>query len=456
MIKSLSLDRVVLIILLLCSLSNMLIAQSLDYNKAMNDIMSNYLSDYTTPTIKALDKLFSGKNVDELPAQTRFFYYYYYGCCLVNNTPDDAIKYFVQARNVAYSYQEVGIRNSYALDAERILANLYLAKGSDEYTAGAMLLYNDVITVGISLFNDSNIGGLVVQALIEEANMGVKIWLDEDWIRKIWIQARDLALELNDGTIYSYYILNVLKYYCDLGDYDTALSFMEDAKNKEILNVDASSYCQYILDTKQLISQNEAIKAKSGINSLEYWSNKLDIATLSTVICSTDRSLQLLQEVEKGLIAHKFTETYEYAKVLHLLSINTFEHPALAEQYFVRQISILKDTPQYFAYISDVNVFNSLAVCQMKQGKYLEAQVNYKKALTCLERDRTYSDRQDYKDVLASIYHNIGRNLYFLGNYQESVKFFNESIALQKDANGAVMPKTQIYLSESLYHINKH
>lgn len=115
MIKSLSLDRVVLIILLLCSLPNMLIAQSLDYNKAMNDIMSNYLSDYTTPTIKALDKLFSGKNVDELPAQTRFFYYYYYGCCLVNNTPDDAIKYFVQARNVAYSYQEVGIRNSYAL-----------------------------------------------------------------------------------------------------------------------------------------------------------------------------------------------------------------------------------------------------------------------------------------------------------------------------------------------------
>lgn len=456
MTKTLYFARLVLVVLSLSALSNRLIAQPLDYDKAMDDIMANYLSDYPEPTIKALDKLFAGTNIDELPAQTRFFYYYYYAGCLADNHPDDAIDCFTQARKVAYSSQDVGIRNAYALDAERALADLYLAKGSEEYVAGAMLLYNDIITVGISLLSNPDIGGIVVQSLIEEAKMGVKTWLDEEWVRKMWIQARDLALELNDSANYSYYVLNVLKYYCDLGEYETALSFMEDARNKEKLQVDASTFCQYIQDTKLLISQNESIKASKGIHSLEYWSNKLDIATLSTAICSEDKAFQMLKEVEQGLIEHKLSESYEYAQVLYLLSNNTFKHPEIAEDYLARQIQILETTPQYFAYISDTEAFNSLAVCQMKQGKYQQAQSNYHKALTCLERDKSFSDQPGYKSLLATVYHNIGRNLYFLGDYQDSVDFFNKSVALQEDASGKVLPKTKVYLSESLNCIIKH
>lgn len=456
MIKTLHYARIALVGLLLLSWPNRLLAQPLDYYKAMDDIMADYLPDYPEPTIKALDQLFAGTNVEELPAQTRFFYYYYYAGCLTDNHPDDAIEFFTRARKVAYSSQDVGIRNAYALDAERALADLYLAKGTDEYVAGAMLLYNDVITVGISLLSNPNIGCFVVQSLIEEAKMGVKTWLDEEWVRKMWIQARDLALELNDGTTYSYYLLNVIKYYCDLGDYDTALSFVEDAKNKDILQVNATSYCQHISDVKGLIGQSESIKASKGIYSLDFWSNQLDIATLSMAICSEEKAYQLLQEVEKGLDEHNLTESYEYAQVLFLLSNITFKSPEIAEQYFARQITVLETTPQYFAYISDTEAFNSLAVCQMKQGKYLDAQGNYQKALACLERDKSYSDQPGYKSILATVLHNHGRNLYFLGNYKESIEYFNKSIVLQEEANGKVMPKTKVYLSESLSHINKH
>lgn len=255
MIKTAYFARIVFVGLLLLSLPNRLLAQPLDYDKAMDDIMAGYLPDYPEPTIKALDQLLAGANVEELPAQTRFFYYYYYAGCLTDNHPDDAIEYFTQARKVAYSSQDVGIRNAYALDAERALADLYLAKGTEEYVAGAMLLYNDVITVGISLLSNPDIGSLVVQSLIEEAKMGIKIWLDEEWVKKMWIQARDLALEINDGATYSYYLLNVMNYYCDLGDYDTALSFVEDAKNKDILQVNASSFCQHISDVKRLVGK---------------------------------------------------------------------------------------------------------------------------------------------------------------------------------------------------------
>ena len=456
MIKTLHFARIILVGVLLLSWPNRLLAQPLDYDKAMDDIMADYLPDYPEPTIKALDQLFAGTNVEELPAQTRFFYYYYYAGCLTDNHPDDAIEYFTQARKVAYSSQDVGIRNGYALDAERALADLYLAKGTDEYVAGAMLLYNDVITVGISLLANPDIGCFVVQSLIEEAKMGVKTWLDEEWVRKMWIQARDLALELNEGTTYSYYLLNVMKYYCDLGDYDTALSFVEDAKNKDILQVNATSYCQHISDVKGLIGQSEFIKASKGIYSLDFWSNQLDIATLSTAICSEEKAYQLLQEVEKGLVEHNLTESYEYAQVLFLLSNITFKSPEIAEQYFARQITVLETTPQYFAYISDTEAFNSLAVCQMKRGKYQDAQGNYQKALACLERDKSYSDQPGYKSILATVLHNLGRNLYFLGNYQESIESFNKSIVLQEEANGTVMPKTKVYLSESLSHINKH
>lgn len=456
MIKTAYFARIVFVGLLLLSLPNRLLAQPLDYDKAMDDIMAGYLPDYPEPTIKALDQLLAGANVEELPAQTRFFYYYYYAGCLTDNHPDDAIEYFTQARKVAYSSQDVGIRNAYALDAERALADLYLAKRTEEYVAGAMLLYNDVITVGISLLSNPDIGSLVVQSLIEEAKMGIKIWLDEEWVKKMWIQARDLALEINDGATYSYYLLNVMKYYCDLGDYDTALSFVEDAKNKDILQVNASSFCQHISDVKRLVGKRESIKASKGIHSLDFWSNQLDIATLSTAICSEDKAFQLLQEVEQGLMEHNLTGSFEYAQVLYLLSNNTFKHPEIAEDYFARQIKILETAPQYFAYISDTDAFNSLAVCQMKQGKNLEAQGNYLKALACLERDKAYSDQPGYKRVLATVYHNVGRNLYFLGNYQESVDYFNKSIALQEDASGNVMPKTKVYLSESLSYISKH
>ena len=456
MTKTLYFAKFVLVVGLLSSWSNLLIAQPSDYDKAMDDIMSLHLPDYPEPTIKALDQLFAGTNIEELPASTRFLYYYYYGGCLAESAPDVAIEYFTQARKVAYSFQEVGIRNAYALDAETALADLYLAKGTEEYVAGAMLLYNDVITVGISLLSDPDIGSIVVQSLIEEAKMGVKKWLDAEWVRKMWIQARNLALELNDGPTYSYYLLSVMKYYCDFGDYDSALSFVEDAKNKDILEVNASSFYQHIVDAKRLAGQSESIKASKGIHSLDFWSNQLDIASLATAICSEEKSFQLLQEVEKGLIEHKLTESYEYAQVLYLLSNNTFEHPEIAEQYFARQINIMETTPQYFAYITDTDAFNSLAVCQMKQGKYQEAQGNYHKALDCLERDKTYSDQPGYKSVLAAVYHNIGRNFYFLGNYQESVGFFYKSIALQKEVSGTVMPKTEVYLSESLNHISKH
>lgn len=448
--------RIVLSGLLFLSCPNGLLAQPLDYDKAMDEIMAGFLQDYPEPTIKALDQLFAGSNVEELPAQTRFFYYYYYAGCLTDSHPDDAIEYFTQARKVAYSSRDVGIRNAYAIDAERALADLYLAKGTDEYVAGAMLLYNDIITVGISLLSNPDIGSLVVQSLIEEAKMGIKTWIDEEWVKKMWIQARDLALELNDGATYSYYLLAVMKYYCDLGDYDTALSFVEDAKNKDILQVNASSFCQHILDSKRLASQSESIKATKGIHSLDFWSNQLNIATLSTAICSEEKSFQLLQEVESGLIEHKLTDSYEYAQVLYFLSKIAFKRPEVAEQYFARQIDILETTPQFFAYITDIDVYNSLAVCQMKQGKYREAQGNYQKALTCLERDKTYSDQPGYKSILATVLHNIGRNLYFLGNYQKSVESLERSIVLQEEATGTVMPKTKVYLSESLSHIHKH
>ncbi len=236
---------VIVPLLLLSSWLNPVNAQPLDYDKAMGDIMTSHMPDYPESAIKAFDKLFSGTNVDDLPARTRFLYDYYYGNCLMGGSPDDAIEYFKRAWNVACSYPEVGIRNAWALDAEMSLADLYLAKGSDEYVAGAMLLYNDVITVGISLLDNPAVGALVVRALIEEAGMGVKMWFDEGWVRKIWIQARDIALELDDETICSYYVSCVLRYYCDLGDYDTALSFMEDAWNKGISKDDASSASEY-------------------------------------------------------------------------------------------------------------------------------------------------------------------------------------------------------------------
>lgn len=456
MTKPLIIARLLTIFMLISCWSEIMLAQSIEYDKALDDIMANHLYDYPEPTIKAFDHLFADTVIEELPAKTQFFYHYYYGSCLANSNSDAAIEHLTKARKVAYSYREVGIRNVYALDAERALAELYLEKGTAEYRALAMLLYNDIITVGISLLKNADIGGLVVVSLIEQAKMGIEVWLDEEWVKKMWIQARDLAIEINDGTYYSYYVLSVLKYYCDQGDYDTALTFMEDAKNKEILKVDAESFCQHISDIKRLLSQNEKLIKTEGIHSLEYWSNKLDIAILSTVLCSEKKSVTFLQEVEQGLIENNFIESYEYAKVLYLLSNITFSYPEKSEIYLAKQVNVLETSPQYSAYISDTDLYNSLAVCQMKQGKYSAAHENYQKSLYCLERDKAYSDQLGYKKTLATVYHNLGRNYYFLGEYQESIEYFTRSITLQEETGGQIMQKTKIYMSESLNCISKN
>lgn len=446
----------VLLALFLLSLQNLLYSQPMDYKKAMNDIMENYLPDYPAPAIKAFEQLFSDVDVDELPAEVSFLYHYYYGSILAENHPDTAIAYLTKARIIASSNRKIGIRCVEALNAEKYLADLYRAKHSDESVAAAMCLYSDIITVGISLLKDSDVCGLVILSMIELAKLGVEFWKDPDWVEKIWIQVRDLALEINDGSYYSFYVLSVLKYYCDLGNYDTALSFMEDAKNKDMLQVDASSFCQYIRDIKVLLSQSEAFKMSDDIHSLDYWRNKLDIAILSTVLCTKSKSISLLQEVEQGLISDNLTESYEYAKVLYVLSNNTSEWPELAEGYFIKQINILDSMPKFFVYTTDVEVFNTLGVCQMKQGRYAEAQVNYCKALQCLERDSEFKDSQGYKEVMAIIYHNLGRNLFFLGEYKKSQEHFTASISIQKETGGEVLPKTQIYLSETMEHIKEN
>lgn len=428
-------------------------AQSVDYQKAMDDIMDNHLSDYPEPTIRALDRLFAGTEIDSLPAETQFLYHYYYAGCLVENAPDAAIDHLTQARKIAYLDREVGIRNVLTLDAEISLAELYVSKGTDASKAVGMFLYNEIITIGVSLLENPYVSELVVLSLIELAKLGVKVWLDDEWVKKIWIQVRDLVMEINDPTFYSYYVLGVLKYYCDHGEYDAALTFMEDAKNKGILNADYASVFQHISDVKRLFRQNNELTRTKGVNSIEYWSNRLDIAKLLFILCSEDISIELLEEVEQGLIENNLTESYEYAQVLYLLSESNFNQPIIAEIYFEKQVNLLETMPQYFVFTSDTEVFNSLAVCQMKQGKYTTAQVNYQKALTCLERDKEYSAQSSYKNLQAIIYHNLGRNLYFLGEFQESKDYFTKSIALQEETSGSAMQKTIVYMSETMNQI---
>lgn len=431
-------------------------AQSVDYEMAMDEIMSNHLSDYPDATINALNKLFEGVDIDRLPAETRFFYYYYFGGCYSDaNLDDEAILYFTEARKIAYSDPNVGIRNAYAIDAEGQLAALYMSKDTEEYRAAALLLYNDVITVGISLIKNPDIGSFVVSALIEEAKAGITIWKDPEWVKKIWIKARDLAIELNDETTYSYYVIKVMKYYCDIGEYDTALDFMEDAKNKEILRLNLhSEACTWITETKCFIDKRESLKNSTGTGSLEYWDNELEIATRAIYLNSNKVSTRMLKDVEEGLKQNKLTESYQYAQVITSLANQTMEDPAIAERYFSELVNILNNTPQFFIYITDIETYNALGVCQMKQGKYQEAYANYKKVLELLERDSAYVDLPEYKDIQSSIYHNIGRNLYFLKDYQASVDYFTKSIALQESLTGEVSPKTKIYMAESLERIN--
>lgn len=444
----------IIIVLGFCSISYS-IAQSIDYDKAMDEIMSNHIDDYPEASIRAINKLFEGVNINSLPAETQFFYYYYLGGCYSDaNRDDDAIRYYTEARKITYSNREVGIRNAYALDAEGQLADLYMLKNTEESRAAALLLYNDIITVGVSLIKNPDIGLFVVQALIEEAKAGVAMWKDPEWVKKIWIQARDLAIEINDSTAYSYYVLNVLNYYCDLGEYDTALSFMEDAKNKEILELDASAYCKWINETKRYFAQRDVLKTSKGVNSLDYWQNELEIATRSTTLCSNDVALKMLQEVETGLKRYQFTASYQYAQVIMLLVNQTFKNPTVGERYLMEQVNILTHTPQFFVYTTDIDTYSALGICQMRLGKYSEAAESYRKALACLERDIASADLPGYKQYQFTIYHNIGRNLFYMGNYEESIAYLKKSIALQENMTGSALPKTKIYLAESLEYIN--
>lgn len=225
---------------------------------------------------------------------------------------------------------------------------------------------------------------------------------------------------------------------------------MEDAVNKEILKVDVSSYCEYIKKTKMLLAQNESIIKGKGATSLDYWANRLEIASYSPVLNTEEKSIQMLQDVELGLEKNNLTESYEYAQVLYLLAAGTSKHLELSEQYFIKQVTLLNAHPNYFIYTTDVEVYNALGVCQMKLGRYSQAQENYQKAMSCLERDKEYSDTPGYKQILFTVLHNLGRNHYFLGNKREAVEYLTRSIKIQEEANGIIMPKTKVYLSEAL------
>ena len=444
-----SIIKIALVSVLLCLGPNRSFAQTVDYQKAMDNIMEDSLDDYLEPTILALDKLFDGVDIGALPAETRFFYYAYYGHCLAELKPDKAIEYLINANIISHDELKQ-IRNSSALGVMKEIADLWMASSSEEYRANALFLYNEIITIGVSLLSNTEIGGLVVTSLIEEAKMGVKTWLDDEWVKKLWIQARDLAVEIDDATYYSYYVLSVLKYYCDLGEYDTSLFFMEDAINKDILKVDVSSFCEYIKKTKQLLAQNESIIKENGTISLEYWANRLEIASYSPVLNTDEKSIQMLQEVECGLEENHLTESYEYAQVLCQLADITFNQPAVSERYFAKQVTLLHTHPDFFIFTTDFNVYNSLGVCQMKLGKYLEAQDSYQKALGCMERDKEYSNMPGYKQHLFSVLHNLGRNQYILHNYKESVEYFTKSIEIQEEINGYVLPKTRVYMAEAV------
>ena len=137
-----------------------------------------------------------------------------------------------------------------------------------------------------------------------------------------------------------------------------------------------------------------------------------------------------------------------------LLANIMIDDAVIAEQYFLEQVKILNHTPQYFIYTTDVETYSSLGVCQMRLGKYSEADANLKKALACLEQDAVDADLPGYKNILAIVCHNMGRNLYFLRDYHSSIDFLQKAISLQENITGSASPKTKIYMSESLKFIS--
>ena len=250
--------------------------------------------------------------------------------------------------------------------------------------------------------------------------------------------------------------MSVVKYYCDLGEYDTALSFMEDAKNKEILTLDASSHCDWINKIKNYIALRDELKKSEGLTSMDYWSNEFWIAATSVVLCSNEVAIKMLQDVEIALKHNNLTNSYEYAQTIHLLADLTMDTPAVCEPYLIEQVNIMSNTPQYYYNIvADVQIYNELGVCQMNLGKYRDADTNLKKALACLERDIASADLPGYKQYQFTIYHNIGRNLFYMGEFEESIAYLKKSIELQKSMNGTALPKTEIYLAESLECISE-
>lgn len=422
-------------------------AQDLDYETAMDDIIANQISDYPEATVHALDELFEGVDVENLPVWERFLYYYYYGMSISDIDADKGIRYLTKARTVAASTQTIGLRNTLALDAECQLADLHmsLANGFDEQLSAAMILYSDVITVGVSLLDDPDILQLVIRSFIEQAKVGTLVW-DDRWIEMLWMKARNLALEFNDSAAYSYYVINVMNYYCDRGDYDTAMTFLKDARKKELLQVDVEDYCNWLSETLALIENRKNLDSAS----IEYWSNELSIAERSTVLCSRKVAINTLESVLEGLRAHGLTASYEYAEVVYLLVQNTLSNPAVAEQYCLEQVNVLDSCPRFFIYTTDADAYNLLGVCQMKLGKYTDADRSYRKALECLERDAEHAHKPGYQSLLYIVYHNSGRNFYFLKDYDRSMEYLNRSIEIQMKENGSALRKTELYLSETL------
>lgn len=414
-----------------------------------------FIPDYTEPTIRALDELFDGVNIDDLPPYTQFTYYRYYGSCLADRNPQKAVDYLRQARKIARSNSEVGVTNIQYLDGLNILANLCTNIGTNESKAAGVLFHNEVISIGISWFRETEIGGIVISSLIEQAKAGTSFWNDAEWVEKLWMRARDLALELNDATYYSLYVIGVMNYYCDLEEYDKALSFLNDAINKEILLIDAKAFNQLILDVKKHISLREQLKSTYGISSIEHWKNELEIATFSYAICSDQVAFKRLQEVEEGLRDNNLTNTYEYSQVIYLLSDFNDIDARIVEKYQLTQIEILNTTPHLFIYAPDFHAYNSLGATQLKLGRYIEAEANFRRAIDRLTLDPKVAELPGYKEVEEIIYHNLGRTLYFLKDYNSSKDYLEKSITIQKSITGSPSLKSEVYLLETMEQIKK-
>jgi tetratricopeptide (TPR) repeat protein len=225
---------------------------------------------------------------------------------------------------------------------------------------------------------------------------------------------------------------------------------MKDAENKDISQVDIPLYIKSISEIKDLLKNRDILKISKGIGSLDYWTNEVEIATKAMALCSQEVANKIATETASGLEQYNLTESYEYSQILHVLTQINHKYPAKVLPYCLKQINIITKTPQFFIYTHEAEAYNLLAVNQMKLKDYKHAEVNYKNALKyLLERDLHYSNSAGYKNLLATIYHNIGRNYYFLQDYQNSIEYLTKSVSIQMELNGSVWPKTERYLYEA-------